>query len=298
MKILLLGNPAALAWVVAFMDRAFAAVELAKRPQLVVIQSAPTRELLSSLSAEQIDALILAHHAPFASGVPKTPSSDVVRAEANRAVLAIELARRAVNTLVLERREARHWPALLATLLRQLVTHDLPDVGAWATWLETGEREVGPPVTPLLMPYLEPLFTAPAKAVVPSVAWPREAFLYGDAPGEMLPATIEVAGRARIIAYGPYLPLPAGTWRATAFLGFSPDIGKMPFILEADSGGPTARGFFEVECGGIFTLTLDFRVVDPMHPVEMRLISQDSGLEGQVSLIELELNLDSLLRGA
>ena len=88
------------------------------------------------------------------------------------------------------------------------------------------------------------------------------------------------------------------SWRATTFLGFSPDIGKMPFILEADSGGSTARGFFEVEYGGIFTLTLDFRVVDPMHPVEMRLISQDSGLEGQVSLIEVELNLDSLLSGA
>ena len=80
-----------------------------------------------------------------------------------------------------------------------------------------------------------------------------------------------------------------GHWRATAFLGFSPDIGKMPFILEADSGGAVVRGFFEVKRGGIFTLDLDFQVDNALHPIEMRLISQDSALEGQVSLIEVAL---------
>ena len=63
----------------------------------------------------------------------------------------------------------------------------------------------------------------------------------------------------------------------------------MPFILEADTGGAVSRGFFEVDRGGIFTLDLDFEVADALHPVEMRLISQDSALEGQVSLIEVAL---------
>jgi hypothetical protein len=291
MKILLLGSDPILVWVKAFVEGVLADVELAKRPQLTVIQTMPTRELLSSLSAEPIDALILAHHAPFASGMPKELSPDVVRAEAQWGVLAIELARRSMKTLVLERRETQNWPGLLASLVSHLVTHDLPDVRAWPTWLESGETQVGPPPTPLLSSYLEPLFTAPAKGVMPpSLVWPREAFLCGDAPGEVLPATVELAGRARIVAYGPYLPLPSGSWRATACLGFSPDIGKMPFILEVDSGGAIARGFFEVEQGGIYTLKLDFQVVDPMHPVEMRLISQESALEGQLSLIEVELD--------
>ena len=91
-----------------------------------------------------------------------------------------------------------------------------------------------------------------AAGAVVKIAWPRESFLYGDAPGEMLPATLELAGRARIVAYGPYLPLPSGNWSATAFLGFSADVGKMPFIFEADTGGAVTRGFFEVEKGGIF----------------------------------------------
>ena len=104
-----------------------------------------------------------------------------------------------------------------------------------------------------------------------------------------MPAAIEVAGRARILAYGPYLPLPAGQWHATAYLGFSVDIERMPFILEADTGSGTTRGFFEVRAGGIFTLGLDFRIIDPLHPVELRLISQDSALEGQIALIEVQL---------
>jgi len=100
---------------------------------------------------------------------------------------------------------------------------------------------------------------------------------------------VEVAGRARVLTYGPYLPLPAGSWRATAFLGFSPDIGKLPFILEVDNGGAVVRGLFEVDRGGIFTVALDFHVNDAMQPIELRLISQDSALEGQVALIEVEL---------
>ena len=155
--------------------------------------------------------------------------------------------------------------------------------------------ERGPQIaTPLLHAYLEPLFAAAGQVAIGSatplgLVWPREAFLDGDAPGETLPATVEVAGRARILAYGPYLPLPAGDWQATAFLGFSPDIGRLPFILEADTGGAVARGFFEVERSGIFTLELDFQVTDALHPVELRLISQDSALEGQLALIEVEL---------
>ena len=122
-----------------------------------------------------------------------------------------------------------------------------------------------------------------------SLTWPGEAFLNGDEPNTPLPPAIEVAGRARILAYGPYLPLPAGAWRATAYLGFSIDIEKLPFILEVDTGSGISRGFFEVDTGGIFTLTLDFQVIDPLHAVELRLISQDSALHGQVSLIEVQL---------
>ena len=243
-----------------------------------------TREQLGALVAEPVDALVLVDHVPFSEGgVPKDAAAvaGAARGEAQRAIVAFELARRAERTLVLAADDVAGWPAALSKLL------GLPlPVGLLPPPDQPGAEVPGG--LPMAA-YLGPLFAAAAQAGRPALAWPREVFLDGDAPGQTLPATVEVAGRARILAYGPYLPLPAGGWRARACLGFSPDIGKMPFILEADTGGAVSRGFFEVERGGIFTLDLDFQVADAMHPVEMRLISQDSALEGQVSLIEVAL---------
>jgi hypothetical protein len=137
--------------------------------------------------------------------------------------------------------------------------------------------------------YLDPLVIAAGGGNLGTLTWRREILLDGDAMGQLLPAVVEVAGRARILVFGPYLPLPIGPWCMTAFIGFSPDIGHMPFILEIDSGGALTRGFFEVYHGGIFSLSLDFQVAKPLHAVEIRLISQDSALEGQLALIELRL---------
>jgi hypothetical protein len=91
------------------------------------------------------------------------------------------------------------------------------------------------------------------------------------------------------LAYGPYLPLPAGDWCVTATLGFSPEVGRMPFIFEVDQGESLSRGFFEAEGAGFFRIKLSFGVKNPLQAIEMRLISQDSALEGDVSLVEVEL---------
>lgn len=256
-----------------------AAVDSAK-PQIISAASTQTRERFLALVTEPFDALVLVDHVPSVAGAGPT-ASDSVRAEALRAILAFELARRAERTLVLSADDVAGWPIALAKLLGLPFSGGVtpPPVQAG------GEAPEGLP----MVTYLVPLFAAAAQACRPTLVWPREAFLDGDDPGKTLPATVEIAGRARILAYGPYLPLPAGDWRARAYLGFSPDIGGMPFILEVDTGSAVSRGFFEVDHGGIFTLELDFQVADALHPVEMRLISQESALDGLVSLIEIVL---------
>jgi hypothetical protein len=249
----------------------------------------PSPEALTRHSASPPTLLILVDPQPFAVMPPDTVvipgrlDADLLRGEALRAVFALEMARRSARTLVLEG-DAAAWPAALAESIGTTATPALPDC-------PPAPHAVVPEATAsLLDSYLGPIWRAAGAGNAPPVAWPREAFLDGDAPGEPLPALIEVAGRARIVAYGPYLPIPAGTWRATAWLGFSPDIGRLPFILEIDSGGGVSRGFFEAERGGIFTLDLDFSVADPLHPLELRLITQDSALEGQAALIEVRLD--------
>jgi hypothetical protein len=292
MTILLLGAGPRLAWVRSVLQTLYASARPESEPEakFIVVDGPPTREGLVSLADGPIDALILVDHAAFAGhAAPEAAAlAEAVRGEAQRAVFALELARRAARTLSLSG-DAGDWLNVLATLVAAPLPAEPPDPCPLLP-----SRPDTPVATLLLHAYLEPLFAAAGQipigpATSLALAWSREAFLDGDAPGETLPATVEVAGRARILAYGPYLPLPAGAWQATAFLGFSPDIGRLPFILEADTGGSVARGFFEVERGGIFTLELDFQVTDALHPVELRLISQDSALEGQLALIEVEL---------
>lgn len=274
-RLLVVGQGARAACAVALLQTVAADVQL---------EGVPSAEALARHAAAPPTLLVLVDPLPFAAGMPKAPiPAETLRADALRAVFALELARRASRTLVLQG-DAVGWSGVLAAA-------GVPGAGAGGD----ASAQLAPSTSarqgavPLQTRYLEPIWNAASLGHAPAVAWPREAFLDGDVPGETLPALIEVAGRARIVAYGPYLPLPAGTWKATAWLGFSPDIGRLPFILEIDSGGGVSRGFFEAERGGIFSLDLDFRVADPLHPLELRLITQDSALEGQTSLIEVSL---------
>lgn len=308
---MLLGTGPRLAWVQGVLDGLSAGAGGELRQRIVAVIGPPTREGLAALVAEPIDTVVLVDHAPrvagptASAGKPGPSPVEAVRGAAQHAILALELGRRAARTVRLAGDDAERWPwSLAATLGLPPPAATLappPAAAAPPAACSPADRSSAarsptaqssadlPPADLLMASYLAPLFAAAPHGGPLRLAWPREVFLDGDAPGRPAPAMMEVAGRARILAYGPYLPLPEGSWRARAFLGFSRDIGKMPFILEADCGGLVSRGFFEVERGGIFTLDLDFQVTDPMHPVEMRLISQESALEGQVSLIEVAL---------
>jgi hypothetical protein len=286
MTIVLMGRGPRLDAARAILRRLFA--------DAAVEEANPSAEALARYSAAPPALLVLVDPQPFA-GIDAAQSlaavglAELLRAEALRAVFALELARRAAAVRVLDG-DAAAWPVTLSA-----AAPARPDRSGPSADLDIdvpplpAETAMPAEVTPLLGSYLAPLWRAAAAGRAPPVAWSREAFLNGDAPGEVLPALIEVAGRARIVAYGPYLPLPAGAWRARALLGFSPDIGRLPFILEVDSDAGVTRGFFEVERGGIYYLDLDFCVCDPLHPLELRLISQDSALEGQAALIEVRL---------
>jgi len=282
------GAGPASAWLRALFEKCRAQSDVAGGPRVIVVDGPVTRELLGSLLADPVKALVLADHVPFGHDLRPDllPSAEALRAEALRAILALELKRRAARTVVLEAHASDQWSAALGDALAELGPAD-----AIASLPPPATQAITPvvPDLPIVSKYLAPLFASGRGTGPLTLVWPREVFLDGDVPGEVLPPTIEVAGRARFLSYGPYLPLPTGLWQATAFLGFSPEIGKMPFILEADTGGVFSRGFFETERGGLFSLTLEFTVTDPLQPVEFRLISQDSALEGQAALIELEL---------
>ncbi|MEK7995143.1 MAG: hypothetical protein AAB403_15155 [Planctomycetota bacterium] len=122
-----------------------------------------------------------------------------------------------------------------------------------------------------------------------SLRWPREVFFTGDQPGMSLPETFDIAGAARVLSYGPYFPLPTGRWRVVPMLGFSRHVGRMPFLIEVVCEGVIHRAYFEARRAGIFSLPFELELdANRMGiPVEIRLVSQDSALEGQVALVEV-----------
>jgi len=286
MKVLLLGTHPSNVWVRSFIEGA-AESEPSLYLEFLEIEAQLQREQLLPLMSNSVDALILSDYLPayFHETLNGLSLVSLVRSEAQRAVLALELVEQANRTLTLDRSHFDLWPMKISEFFG-LPLHCFPSLPPPAA---SNALQPGLTSTPLISQYLEPLFAAARGADLLRLIWPSDSFLDGDAPDQILPQTVEVAGRARILAYGPYLPLPRGKWLARAYLGFSTDIGKMPFILEVDTGETVSRGFFEVDRGGIFSVELEFQIVELLPLVELRLISQDSALEGQIALIEIEL---------
>ncbi|SKA36229.1 hypothetical protein SAMN02745126_05788 [Enhydrobacter aerosaccus] len=119
-----------------------------------------------------------------------------------------------------------------------------------------------------------------------SICWPRDVLFAGDSPGTPLPAVFDIAGPARVLTYGPYFPLPIGQWHVELLMGFSQRVGVMPFLVEIVADGIFHRAYFEAKRAGIFVLPFDLSFDRSGSPVEIRLVSQEPALEGEVSLIE------------
>lgn len=286
MNVVIVGEGERAAWVERTLGRMRPLAGAVNQGTTHLVRGGLDPGTLLVLAQERIDTVVTVDAVCLAQGAVcgEVGSRDTVRLDAERAIFIRELVRRtgcrAVN---LVGNDSLGWHGELARLL------SLPDI-AVADVEPLSTLEVHTVVdSPLVASYLAPMWAGIDGQSPLVLTWPRECFLDGDQPNEPLPPMMELAGRARILAYGPYLPLPSGRWRATACFGFSPDIEKLPFIFEALTPPGITRGFFEVEAGGFFTLELDFQVIDPFARIEMRLATQDSALEGQAALIEVRL---------
>ena len=143
---------------------------------------------------------------------------------------------------------------------------------------------------------LAPLLHGAQLKVPLSLRWPREVFISGDQPGMPLPVTIEIAGGARVLSYGPYFPLPTGKWRVVPMIGFSRQVGRMPFLIEVVCESIIHRAYFEAQHAGIYSMPFELELnSDRMGiPVEIRLVIQDAALEGAIALIEVGLEASAL----
>jgi hypothetical protein len=120
--------------------------------------------------------------------------------------------------------------------------------------------------------------------------WPVRMFFSPDTAH--FQARIDLTGRARHIMYGPYLFLPRGDWRSEVEFEVADNISGTE--IEAD----VCVGFNRVTSGqvalpalGIFKFHMDFSVVDPDLPIEIRIALLRSAIEGALRLNSITLTL-------
>lgn len=119
--------------------------------------------------------------------------------------------------------------------------------------------------------------------------WPPELLLDWDRPGRSLDGAVALLGPARFVICGPYLHLPAGSWRMT--VGFATRDCRSDNRIEADvfDGRALAAISTTLPAAGQFAFDLDFTVADPLRPLELRLRLVTGAIEGSFRLLPLRV---------
>jgi hypothetical protein len=121
------------------------------------------------------------------------------------------------------------------------------------------------------------------------VVWERELFwIFEDPPATApMPATrpVDLTGRARVLIYGPHINLPPGSWSANVALGVSAEAAGTKFVVEAYAGGRLAGTHLEPTGAQILEADLLFQIEESFeHPVEIRVLSEQSAVQGRLAL--------------
>lgn len=74
-----------------------------------------------------------------------------------------------------------------------------------------------------------------------SEVWERARFRWGDEPDRVCPATIDVTGPARVLLFGPYVPLPPGLWRAEIAFDLCEQGARRTYLVEFGAGADLSR---------------------------------------------------------
>jgi hypothetical protein len=121
------------------------------------------------------------------------------------------------------------------------------------------------------------------------VAWPVSMFLKWDVQGAFLDGPIELLGPARFIICGPYLHLPEGDWRMSVQIEVEECFSDNQIGADIYSERILTAITAKLPASGRFAFDLDFRVVNSLAPVEIRMQLSTGAIEGRLSLIQVVL---------
>lgn len=120
------------------------------------------------------------------------------------------------------------------------------------------------------------------------IIWPTDVFFNGDEPDTPVPVVVPLVGPSRIIAYGPYLHLPPGTYDGELIIALAGLIDSIPLLLEIQAEQELLASFRLLgrKSGG-YRARFQVTIVDPQPAIEVRLRNERGAIEGEVSLVEV-----------
>jgi hypothetical protein len=110
------------------------------------------------------------------------------------------------------------------------------------------------------------------------IDWPLEMFTRPDNRAVRDP--VDLTGPARALFYGPYLNLPVGDWVARVEFEIDGALSGVEALADVRVNEAVTEKTFEMPAKGIFAYELSFHVADPHHPIEIRLFTKKSAIEG------------------
>jgi hypothetical protein len=122
------------------------------------------------------------------------------------------------------------------------------------------------------------------------IVWPIETFLSGDRPDTPASLIADLTGAARILYYGPYFYLPAGSWTVRMTIGFSAGARRTPFSVEVYGGRLLAHATMVPEAKGVYHASFRFAHEDPLQAVEVRVRTDRGAIEGRLALGKVEFS--------
>ncbi|HTV33970.1 MAG TPA: hypothetical protein VME69_12855 [Methylocella sp.] len=119
----------------------------------------------------------------------------------------------------------------------------------------------------------------------PEMTWPTGLFLDGTRAGKKITGPIDLLGPSRYLVYGPYMHLPAGDWRVIVVIEVSGNAsGNRLFADVASACVPVTGVTTSLPKTGLFEFEMQFRIDDPVHPIEVRLRILEGAIEGRLWL--------------
>jgi hypothetical protein len=123
------------------------------------------------------------------------------------------------------------------------------------------------------------------------IRWPPEAFILGDDPKSAPVGVVDMTGKFRCLVFGPYLHLPPGRWCATTILAAAADAFHEQIAIDVFTDKRLAEKFIPLDRPGVYRISVEFEVLDPTIPIQVRISNLRAPFEGRIALGDVELSL-------